>query len=285
MQPAPFEYFAPSSLKEAAMLLGQSTGFAQIIAGGQSLVPAMNLRVSRPSVLIDLRNVPNLDLIEINGDRAIIGARVTHAQIIRSEVLGERLPILRAAGKYIAHATVRESGTFAGSLALADPAAEWGSVFLALAGTVRAYSVRGEREIVADDFFESFYTTALASDEIITQIELPLARGGDQYAFLEFSRQSGAFALALAAARIRMDSRGTVSEGRVVVGGCGDKPILIDVSGLLACVPTVSAIQRIVSRMDLQASGDIHASSEHRKQIAATILRRCLEDACGICGS
>src|SRR5262249_54490288 len=131
MQPAEFEYFAPTSIAEAAKLLADSEG-RRIIAGGQSLVAAMNLRLARPSALIELRRIAGLDGIELEGETVRIGARVTHAEIIRSQQLRERLPLLATAGTHISHATVRERGTFVGSLALADPAAEWPAVFLAL---------------------------------------------------------------------------------------------------------------------------------------------------------
>jgi CO/xanthine dehydrogenase FAD-binding subunit len=280
MQPAEFEYHAPSSLSEAAALLAKSDGAARVLNGGQSLVAAMNLRLSRPSALVDLRNIPGLDRIEIEGNSAVVGARVTHAEIIRSTALRDRLPILAQAGAHIAHSTIREKGTLAGSLALADPASEWAAVFLALGGHVKAVSVAGERRIGADDFFISHYSTALTPDEIISHVELPLAGPGDRFGFCEFSRQTGAFALALAAARVRIDARGRVSEARVVLGGCGGKPRLIELAGLVGSAADGSAIDRAVDAVTLPATGDIHASSEDRQQIASTMLKRCVRQAC-----
>src|SRR4051812_15899610 len=209
MQPAAFDYFAPPTLAEAAALLASGDGDARIIAGGQSLVAAMNLRLARPRALIDLRRVPDLDRIEIGATSVRIGARVTHAQIIASASLRAVLPVLAQAGGHISHTTIRERGTMAGSLALADPAAEWPSVLLALGGSVRVMSTRGERTISADAFFVSYYTTALALDEIITAVELPLPMPGERCGFAEFSRQTGAFALALAVAKLEFDARGS----------------------------------------------------------------------------
>src|SRR5262245_33732120 len=282
MQPAEFDYHSPATLKEAATLLAQSDGSVRVLAGGQSLIAAMNLRLSRPSALVDLGKIPNLDRIEIGETSVSIGARVTHAEIIRSKPLRDRLPILSEAGRYISHSTIREKGTFAGSLALADPAAEWPAVFLALDGTVRAFSVRGERRIKSDEFLVSHFETALTRDEIITHVDLPLAQPGDSYGFCEFSRQTGAFALALGVARVRIDLQGRLSTARVVVGGCTGRPTLVDLSRLVGSVPDTKEIAKAVDKLDLRANGDIHASADDRRQIAATMLKRCVAQACGL---
>jgi carbon-monoxide dehydrogenase medium subunit len=281
MQPAEFEYFAPGSIGEAARLLADSDG-RRIIAGGQSLVAAMNLRLARPSALIDLRRVPGLDAIELDGQTVRIGARVTHADIIRSAPLRERLPLLAMAGTNISHATVRERGTFVGSLALADPAAEWPTVFLALAGTARAISVRGERKISADSFFLSHYTTALAPDEIIIDVELPLMRPRDRYGFSEFARQTGAFALALVAARIEVDAVGRVVSARTALGGCGSRPRLVELPDFIGSTPTAQSIERAARDLNVTVSEDIHASGEDRRQLVAALVTRCVAAACGI---
>jgi CO/xanthine dehydrogenase FAD-binding subunit len=281
MQPAEFEYFAPGSIDEAAKLLADSDD-RRIIAGGQSLVAAMNLRLARPSALIDLRRIPGLDAIELDAEKVRIAARVTHAELIRSPQLRERLPLLAMAGTHISHATVRERGTFVGSLALADPAAEWPAVFLALAGTARAVSVRGERKIQADSFFVSHYTTALAPDEIMTHVELPLMRPQDRYGFSEFARQRGSFALALVAARIEVDAAGRVVSARIALGGCGSRPRLVELPDFTGSIPTAQSIEGAARKVNAAVSQDIHASGEDRRQIVAAMITRCVTAACGI---
>ncbi|MBX3500459.1 MAG: FAD binding domain-containing protein [Alphaproteobacteria bacterium] len=275
MRPAPFEYFAPASLAEAAALLAQSEGAGRILAGGQSLLPAMNLRLARPSCLIDLRRVPGLDEIRIEADTVRIGARVTHQQLIDSPELRAAIPLFAMAGPYIAHAAIRSHGTFGGSLALADPASEWPTVLSLLGGRVRAERVGGARWIDVRDFFRSFYTTALAPDEILTDIEIPRPGPGTRFAFDEFVRQSGAFAIVLSAVAL-LPSAANAGALLGVVGGCGLKPARL-VLGPLASGPSLEErIDQALNHPDIEPSDDIHASAQDRRRVAAVLIRRCI---------
>lgn len=276
MRPAKFGYFAPKDLDEAARMLAASDGGGRILAGGQSLMPALNLRLSKPDFLVDLGRIPGLATIMVEGDRVRMGPMVTHADIVASEALHARLPVFRMAGMHIAHSTIREQGTIGGRLALADPASEWPAILVLLRGRVCAKSARGERWIDADAFIVSFYTTALEPDEILTAVEFPLPAGEVRFGFEEFSRQHGAFAIALVAAAATLKPNGSVGAIEAVVGGCAARPARFG----FAEPPTVDQLGHMVDAAfdtaGLKPTADIHASSEDRRDIAAALARKCI---------
>jgi carbon-monoxide dehydrogenase medium subunit len=276
MRPAPFEYVAPASLAEAAALLARTDGAGRILAGGQSLLPAMNLRLARPSCLIDLRRVPGLDGIRIEADTVRIGARVTHQALVDSPDLRAAIPLFALAGRHIAHATIRAHGTFGGSLALADPASEWPAVLTLLGGRVRAESMRGARWIDVVGFFQSFYTTALAADEILTDVEIPRPSACTRFAFDEFARQSGSFAIVLSAVALVPSADNAGGTLRAVVGGCGLKPVRLELGPMVSGPSLAGRIERALSHPDIEPSDDIHASAQDRREIAAVLIRRCV---------
>jgi CO/xanthine dehydrogenase FAD-binding subunit len=276
MRPAKFEYFAPNSISDAAKLLA-GDGAGRILAGGQSLLAAMNLRLARPSSLIDLRKIPGLDHIDVEGDVVRIGAMVTHARLVTSEPLRKALPIVAMAGRHIAHSTIREHGTMGGSLALADPASEWCTVVTLLGGRVRLLSVRGERWVNARDFFVSFYVTAMAPDEILVEIELPLPVQGTRFGFEEFARQRGAFAIAMVAITLSSPTEASQSL-TAAIGGCGPRPVLLNLGPAAERGSLDRGIAEVSSGATLAPPSDIHASSEDRRNIASALLRRCVHD-------
>ncbi len=272
MRPAKFDYQAPSSLTEAAALLTEADGLGRIMAGGQSLMPAMNLRLARPSRVVDLRHVPGLSGIAVERDAVRIGAMTTHAQLIDSHPLRSAIPLVALAGRHIAHSTIRFHGTLGGSLALADPASEWPSVMTLLGGRVRAVSVRGERWIDLRSFFVSFYTTALEPDEILVEIEVPLPKSGTVFAFQEFARQKGAFAIALAAVAFRPSD----ASMQAVVGGCGRRPVLLELGPVTNPAALQDRIAQAIRRGVLAPTSDIHASADDRREIASSLLKACI---------
>ena len=286
MRSAAFDYFAPNTLDEAIAQLAEHGPDARILAGGQSLIPAMNLRLAQPPVVIDLANVPGLANIEQSGDVVTIGARTTHAEIAASPVLQKALPMLPFMAQYIGHAAIRQRGTFGGSLANADPASEWPCALLALDGRVEAISPRGERTIPSHDFFRSYFTTALEPDEILTRVVLPVHGAGHNWSFQEVARQSGAFGLVLVLACGTLSSDGTVADLRIAVGGCGACPLLPTdgCSGLIGLRPSIASVEKIAKRIaaGLDPMGDSNASGEDRRQIAATLVRRTLTDVFGL---
>jgi len=238
---------------------------------------AMNLRLARPSRVIDLRKVPAMGNIEVGPDTVRIGAMATHASIIASDRLREAIPLLAMAGRHIAHSTIREHGTMGGSLALADPASEWPTVVTLLGGRLRAVNVRGDRWIDIRDFFHSFYTTELATDEILAEIDIPLPKRGVRFAFQEFSRQRGAFAIAMAAVSF---TPGDGSPGKLdaVLGGCGPRPVRLELGTLQADASLDQHVAEILDRASLTPTNDVHASAEDRRTIASSLLVGCVTE-------
>jgi len=278
MRPAKFEYFCPTSIAEAATLLAKSEGSGRILAGGQSLLPAMNLRLSKPSSLIDIRKVPELSGIAVREGKVYLGALARHADIVSNDELYRSIPLFRQAGRHIAHATIREHGTIGGSLALADPASEWCTVLSLLGAKVRAVSVQGERLIGIEDFFVSYYTTALTENEILVGVEVPIPLRATKYGFAEFSRQSGAFALAMVAVSMEVGVSGSVDRLAAWVGGCAAKPIRVPLPERFSGPPAPETLNEAFDGMRNEPSSDIHASGEDRKQIAKALLRRCMSE-------
>jgi len=278
MRPANFEYFSPTTLQQAAALLAESEGAGRILAGGQSLMAAMNLRLSKPSRLVDLRRIPGLDSIEIGADKVRIGAMTRHADIIGHDGLHRRIPLFRQAGRNIAHATIREHGTMGGSMSLADPAAEWATVLSLLGARLQVVSTEGERWIPVEEFFVSYYTTALTENEILTAIEVPLPPQSTYFGFMEFSRQSGAFALAMVAVALQVNA-GRVDHIKGCVGACSARPALLQLDAPGGALPDDQAVDASFDALGLEPADDIHAAAQDRKQIAKTLLRRCLAAA------
>jgi aerobic carbon-monoxide dehydrogenase medium subunit len=241
----------------------------------------MNLRLARPSSLIDLRRVSGLDGIDLKGDVVRIGALVTHARLIASEPLGKAIPIIAMAGRHIAHSTIREHGTIGGSLALADPASEWCTVVTLLGGRVRLLSVRGERWVNARDLFVSFYMTTMAPDEILVEIELPLPSQSMRFGFQEFARQQRAIAMVAVALSSAAEAHQSLT---AVIGGCGPRPVLLNLGPAADSGSLDRRIAEVSSGETLAPPSDIHASSEDRRNIASALLRRCVDDLLHIRG-
>jgi len=219
MKPAPFEYHRPASLAETFDLLDRYGDDGRILAGGQSLVPALNLRLATPRAVIDINRIPDLDAIRVTGEGLVIGALVRQEALERSPLVREHAPLIAAAVPHVGHSAIRARGTIGGSLALADPAAELPACAVALGATIRAGRRGGSRDIAADDFFRGIYTTALAPGEIVTEILLPRPATGWRWGFEELARRHGDFALAGLAAGVR------VAEGSAAVAGRGEPEV------------------------------------------------------------
>ena len=229
MKPAPFDYHAPRSVEEAVELLAAHGDDAKVLAGGQSLVPAMNFRLARPAVLVDINRIAELDFCTTTDGALRIGALARHARFERAVTQGPLGDLLADVVRYIAHLPIRVRGTFAGSLAHADPAAEWCVVATTLDAEIRARGPGGERSIEAAAFFRSILTTALRPDELITEVRLPALGPDWRFGFAEFSRRAGDFALSMALAALRLDG-GRIVEARVGVGGA-ERPAAADQGG------------------------------------------------------
>ena len=287
MKPAPFDYHAPDTRNEALALLERYAGDAKPLAGGQSLIPAMNFRLATPAVLVDLNRLSDLSYIRMDGDVLRIGAMTRHREVERSEEVHRVAPLLSAAMPFIAHVAIRTRGTIGGSLAHADPAAELPAVLLALDATVRLESVRGTRVVRAADFFTGLFETVLEPGELVTEIQIPPDRqNGSRVgtAFAEFSRRHGDFALAGVAARVTVDDAGRCTSARVALFGVGDRPMTAASAARVleeqAVTPDViRAAASATAENDIDPTSDIHASSRYRRHLAGVLTRRVLERA------
>jgi carbon-monoxide dehydrogenase medium subunit len=285
VKPAPFEYHCPRTLDEALGLLAEHGSDAKPLAGGQSLIPAMNFRLATPAVLVDLNAVRELAFIE--GDRSVrIGAMTRHRELERSATIATHVPLITEAMPFVAHAAIRTRGTLGGSLAHADPAAELPAIMVALDAQLTLTSRNGSRSIPAADFFVSLFTTALAPGELLTAVTVPPLNAGAGYAFQEMSRRHGDFALAGVAAVVTLDESQRCTSARITLFSVGERPILAThARTLVGELPTAGVIRATadaIATHDIDPPSDIHASSRYRRQLANVLTRRVLERACAI---
>lgn len=283
MKPAAFDYFAPESLDEALALLGKHSARAKLLAGGQSFVPMANFRVLRPEVVIDLNRIAALGFIAERDGGLAIGAMTRHRAVERSDLVRARCPLIASAVPNIGHAVIRNRGTIGGSLSHADPAAEWPVVTIALGATMVARSPRGERLIAAADFFVGLLTTALAEDEILTEIRFPAAPARTGAAFLEISRRHGDFALVSVGAQVTLSGAGAIDDLRLALGGVGAFPFDArkQAKGLVGSKPKEGDLVALGAEVAkrIEPPDDLHASAEYRKEVAAVLVVRALSTA------
>jgi carbon-monoxide dehydrogenase medium subunit len=274
----PFEYAAPASVDDAIALLARHGADAKVLAGGQSLLPILNYRLARPRVVVDVNDLPLAD-VRTDGDRLALGALVRHATLAASPVVARECALLAQAAGLIGNVRVRALGTLGGSLVHADPAAELPLAVVALDGRLHARSPRGARTIEARDFFTGYLTTALAPDELLTAVSVPVTRGSG-VALEEFSRRPGDFALVAVAAVVAIDRRGRVEQARVAVGGVGPAPVRLAAAeaALRDHEPTAEQIARVaaVARDGVSPGGDAFASAGYRKLLAGVLTKRAL---------
>jgi len=285
MKPPVFDYYAPETLEEALALLAQYGDEAKVLAGGQSLVPAMNFRLARPEILIDLGRLQDLAGIEaVDGGGAVrIGAMTRHCTVERNPVVERYLPLVHQTMPWVAHPQIRNRGTFGGSLAHADPAAELPAVLLTLGGRCLAERQGGRRWIDADDFYTGLFETALEPEEVLTAVEMPSTQPGDGWAFQEMSRRHGDFALCGVAVKVRMEE-GLLTDARVGLLSVGDGPVLVSetlIEALVGETPSAGRIQdaAVAVAEGIDPPGDLHATPAFRKHLAETLTRRALTEA------
>ena len=289
MKPAAFDYLRPASRGEALSLLASHGGDVKPLAGGQSLIPAMNFRLAMPAVLVDLNAIADLSHITRQGNGLRIGAMTRHRTVERSEDVRVAAPLVHEAMPFIAHAAIRTRGTIGGSLAHADPAAELPAVMIALDARIRVENAQGSREVPAADFFTGLFSTTLESGELVTEIMIPAPSAAGirtGTAFEEFSRRHGDFALAGVAARVVVDDNGRCTFVRAALFGVGDRPMLASscarvLKGQPPSMEIIRAAADAAAREDIDPTSDIHASSRYRRHLAGVLTRRALERAFG----
>jgi carbon-monoxide dehydrogenase medium subunit len=283
MKPAPFVRHVPRTVDEAiAMLAEFGPQDGRVLAGGQSLVPIMAFRLARPAHLIDINGVAELARHSRDGNTLSIGAGVRHAAFHRPIVDAGMGRLLATVVRHIAHYPIRVRGTFCGSIAHADPASEWCLVAATLGAEMIARSRRGQRIIAADDFFQGIMTTALAEDEILTAVRLPIIADQTRFGFVEFNRRAGDFAIVAALVTYRV-ADGVIAEARVGIGGAEARPRRIaEAEAALRGRPPTSATLRSVAEAAADAVDpieDIQSDAEYRRDLVRTITRRALERA------
>ena len=285
MKPAPFEYVRPASLDEAIEVLDAGEGGAKILAGGQSLIPAMNFRLAQPALLVDLADLEELVGIRRRDDGGLwIGAMTRQRTVERSEAVRELAPLVAAAMPWIAHPQIRNRGTIGGSLAHADPAAELPAVMTALHATMVVRGSDGVRRVPARDFFLGLFTIALEPGELLVAVELPAPAQGARHAFEELARRHGDFALAGVAVSLATRGDGAVAEAAIALLGVDDVPVLSPAAEqLVGRTPNAEAIASVAEETaaTLDPPGDIHATPEYRRHLAGVLVRRALERAIG----
>lgn len=288
MKPAPFEYSRPQTLDEALSVLAAHGGDAKPIAGGQSLIPAMNFRLATPAVLVDLNALADLAYVHTTDDGGLrIGSMTRHRTVERSERVERLAPLVHETMPFIAHAAIRTRGTIGGSLAHADPAAELPAVMLALDARLVVRAASTTREVPASEFFTGLFSTVLEPGELLTEVRLPgHPVDGTRYghAFQEFSRRHGDFALAGVAVSVGLDAAGRCAFARIALLSVGDRPMLASRAArtLIGEVPSDAAMRaaaEIAASEEIDPTSDIHASSRYRRHLANVLTRRSLAHA------
>jgi CO/xanthine dehydrogenase FAD-binding subunit len=280
VKPPPFEYDDPRSLEEAVALLGEHGDDAKVLAGGQSLVPLLNFRLARPERLVDINGVTELDYLRFENGTLRIGAMTRHSALERSEAVGQRVPLLIEAVRLVGHVQIRNRGTVGGSVAHSDPAAELPVAFTALDARFHARSQDGERSLGADELFRTHLTTALKADELLTEIEVPVPSPGTGFAFVEFARRHGDFALGGAAVLVGLGAEGRCERAAVALLAAAPTPLRRpEAESWLAGRELDEAAAREAAALcvvDLDPTGDIHGSAEYRRGLVEVMVRRAL---------
>lgn len=282
MKPARFDYHQARSTAEALSVLDRCGPEAKVLAGGQSLVPAMNFRLARPSVLVDINRVGELARLTDEGGALRVGSMVRHAAFEQPVDDGPLGRLLSMAARHVGHLPIRIRGTFGGSLAHADPAAEWCVIAMLLDAEMEAAGSGGARRIPAADFFRTVFTTALEPDELLVEARLPKPAPSTRVGFQQFSRRAGDFAVAMAA--VALDVRGgRVAEARIALGGVSDRPVRAagaeeSLAGGPAERGALAEAAEAAAR-EVDPIEDIHGSAEYRRDLVRVLTRRALEQA------
>jgi carbon-monoxide dehydrogenase medium subunit len=278
MKPAPFDYVAPHSLDEALAALANGGADAKVLAGGQSLIPLLNFRLARPTLLVDLNRIPELAYVSQRERGVAVGAMTRQATVERAAGLANFQPLLVEAIGYVGHAAIRSRGTIGGSLAHADPAAELPAVAVCLDAQLSVVGPRGRRMVAAEDFFIGYLSTLLEPDEILVETWFPPLRPHTGQAWVEFARRHGDFALAGVAVSLSFEDE-LVRDARIVLTGVGGKParareaetVLIGGS-----VPERSSAAANAVRTSIDPDTDIHATKEYRAHLAGVLTERAI---------
>lgn len=284
MKPAPFEYHAPDSIEEALTLVHNLGDEAKLLAGGQSLVPAMNFRVVQPTALIDLNRIKELDYVQQDGDCLRIGAMTRERTLEFDPLIAQKFPLLNEAMQYVAHPQIRNRGTIGGSLANADPAAELPVLMLALDARLKVRNAAAERWVEAQDFFSGMFTTDLGTGEMLVEIELPSQPARTGWSFLEVAPRAGDYALMGVAAVVTWNEQGKCQAAKLVYLNAGDGPV--NAKGAAGLLQNATVSEKLIdeaatlaSQQEINPFGNIHASPEFQRHLARVLTKRALQQA------
>jgi carbon-monoxide dehydrogenase medium subunit len=277
MKPAAFDYLVPESLDAAVRALATANGDGKVMAGGQSLMPLLNFRMTRPSIVVDLMRIPGLTSIELKGDTVSIGALTRHVDLEFSDLIAAKLPVMAAAMPHVAHLAIRNRGTIGGSLSHADPAAELPMLAVFYGAAIKVQGPNGRREIPAEEFFISALTNCLEPDEIVFEIDFPIPKAHTGWAFEEVARRFGDFALACIAVSFERHD-GQIADARVAVMGVADTPRRLReaegaLQGLQGGSKNATQFAEVV-RSCVSPSDDIHVSAGYRKNLIGALAEK-----------
>jgi CO/xanthine dehydrogenase FAD-binding subunit len=281
MKPAPFDYVRPASLAEVCEILADDED-ARIIAGGQTLIPMLAMRLARPAKLVDILRLKELHGIRTEEDAVVIGAVTRQVEVERSEIVRRSLPLLTKALPWVGHPPTRNRGTVGGSIANADPSAEIPLVAVTLGAEIEIANPSDRMRMQADEFFIGPMLTSVMPGDCVCAVRFPVwTHTQVGTGFHEVSARQSDFAFVAAAAQVAVDETGRCVEATLGLGGVGDRAIRIDVAPLIGNLPARAAITEIVraATADLEASSDLHASADYRRRVAVTLGTRALEDA------
>jgi CO/xanthine dehydrogenase FAD-binding subunit len=289
VKPAPFRYVAAASLDAALALKAEHGDDARFLAGGQSLIPILNFRLAQPALLIDLNRLAALDYVRHDGAALRIGALTRYRTLERAPLIAQHQALLHEALPHVAHPQIRNRGTLAGNLAHADPASEMPAIVLALGGRLHARSVRGARVIEARDFFLGIFTTSLAADEMLVEIELPDLPPGTGTCFLELARRRGDFAMMGVAAIVTCDVDGNCIAARLAYCSAGETPLLAaqaagSLIGQRATDAQIDAAAAL-ARDEIAPLGNVNASADYQRHLAGVLTKRALRTALARAGA
>lgn len=283
MKPPRFAYHDPTTIEEVLELLHLHGDEAKLLAGGQSLIPVLNMRLTSPKVLIDLGRIPSLAFIRAEADHLAIGAMTRHAAVERSALVAQRQPLLAEAIHQVGHQQIRNRGTIGGSLAHADPAAELPALLLALDGSLLLQGRQGARELPAAAFFQGLFTTATQPGELLTEVRIPMLPARTGWAFVELARRHGDFAIAGVACTLTLGSDGRIAQARLALTGVGEGPVRATPGEavLLGETPTAALFAAAAAAVaeSLAPESDIHATAEYRRHLAGHLTERALGQA------
>ena len=285
MFPHPFEYVRPASLDEAVDLLKRHGDQARVLAGGQSLIPLMKLRLASPQVLIDIGHIPALSFVREDRDSLRIGAMARHRDLEQTPLVRDRYPLLAEAARSLGDPQVRNLGTVGGALAHADPAGDWGAAFLAFNTTLTATGPRGSRTLSIDDFFRDTFVTALDPKEILAEIRIPKASAQTGGAYVKLKRKTGDFATVAVAAQLGLEAGGAVANVRIGLAAAGDTPVRARRAEeqLMGRVPdsfALTSAAELVAK-DVRPTSDLRGGTEYKRAMFEVYARRALEKALG----